>query len=97
MAPCKICGRIPTADISVRRHVGMIVLGKTSSWRGPLFRDDGVHVARGYLAKTLVQGWWGLISVFLNAVAVVTDVVALRKASRLPAPTAAPVEVTAGV
>jgi hypothetical protein len=43
------------------------------------------------LTRTLVQGWWGIVSFFVNFVAVGTDIAALRKASKLGEPQGAPV------
>jgi hypothetical protein len=40
-----------------------------------------------YLRKTLVEGWWGVTSFFFNFFAVYTDVVALRKSTKLAPPT----------
>ena len=39
-----------------------------------------------YLRKTLVEGWWGVTSFFFNFFAVYTDVVALRKSTKLEPP-----------
>lgn len=90
MANCQVCGRQPAAEITVRRHVGMIVLQRFVRFQGNLCRDHGIAVANDFLGKTLVQGWWGLISFFVNFYAIATDVAALSKAKKLPAPMGAP-------
>ncbi len=95
---CRVCGRGPAAMIDLERNVGMIVLRTWHRYRGPLCREHGTDLAREWLIKTLVLGWWGVISFFFNIMAVVKDVQAWRTASRLPPPgslvvtSAAPVE-----
>lgn len=72
--------------IVVRRHVGMIVLQKFYKAEGSFCRDHGTELSKDYLLKTLAFGWWGMISFFVNFFAVYTDIVALRKASKLAPP-----------
>jgi hypothetical protein len=94
---CKVCGRGPAQEFKLRRHVGMLVMQRFIWFKGPLCRDHGRQYAKDYLNKTLVQGWWGIISFFANWYAVFTDLSALSKAKKMAAPVdvqmAAPVEV----
>lgn len=90
MGTCQICGRQPATELTIRRHVGMIVLQKFVRFRGTLCRDHGVQLSKEFLRKTLVQGWWGLISFFVNFYAVYADLVALSRANRLGPPVGAP-------
>jgi len=48
-----------------------------------LCREHGRQIVKQWLTKTLVQGWWGIISFFMNIVAVATDIAALRKVGKL--------------
>ena len=86
MDTCRVCGRTPARTVKLRRHVGMLVLQKFYKVELPLCRDHGREAAKSWLGKTLVQGWWGVISFFVNFYAVFTDVVALRQVSRLEEP-----------
>ena len=86
METCKVCGRIPARPLKLRRHVGMVVLQRFVKLEVPLCRDHGQELAKDYLKKTLVQGWWGIISFFVNFYAVYTDVHALQQAKQLGAP-----------
>src|SRR5262249_20277090 len=54
-------------------------------WRyqAPLCRDHGTKLAANWLLATLITGWWGLISFFMNLGAVAADVRALLIARRL--------------
>lgn len=54
--------------------------------RAPFCRDHGIVLAKQYLRRTLVEGWWGIFSPILNWFAIATDVRALRAARRLPFP-----------
>jgi hypothetical protein len=92
---CEVCGRRPAALLKLRRHVGMIVMQRFVSARAALCRDHGIALAKDFLGKTLAQGWWGIISFFVNFYAVYVDLVALSQARKLappvgPAPSASP-------
>jgi hypothetical protein len=83
---CQACGRAPATRIVVRRHVGMVIVQKFYKANGLLCRDHGRALSNEYLHKTLVEGWWGVTSFFFNFFAVYTDVVALRKSTKLDRP-----------
>jgi uncharacterized iron-regulated membrane protein len=86
MLTCEVCGRGPAEQATLRRHVGMLVLQRFYRLKPTLCREHGEQVAKEWLTKTLVQGWWGIISFFMNIVAVGTDIAALRKFRKLDAP-----------
>lgn len=75
--PCVVCGRVPTRTESIRRHVGMIVMQRFVKLKQPLCRDHGIEITNTYLRKTLIEGWWGFISFFLNFLTVGNDLVVL--------------------
>lgn len=83
---CYMCGRVPTRSITIRRHVGMVFVGKFIRLDKSLCRDHGVQVTKSFLGKTMYQGWWGIISVFANAFNVVWDLGVLVAFKRMPAP-----------
>ena len=84
--PCVVCGRVPTRAESIRRHVGMIVMQRFVKLRQPLCREHGVEVTNTYLRKTLIEGWWGFISFFLNFLTVGNDLVVLFRYRALDEP-----------
>lgn len=84
--PCVVCGRVPTRTESIRRHEGMLVLRRSSAINQPLCRDHGVAIARNYLRRTLIEGWWGFIVFFANLVAVPADLRALVRYRALGEP-----------
>jgi hypothetical protein len=85
-ATCRACGRVPAEMFVVRRHVGMLIMQKFIKFRGSLCRDHAQLLIKDYLGKTLVQGWWGFISFFVNFFVIATDLAALSKANKMPAP-----------
>jgi hypothetical protein len=95
---CQVCGRGPARNLVIRRHVGMLVMQRFVKLRAALCREHGVALTKRYLGKTLLQGWWGYISFFVNWFVVVTDLVALSQAKKLPAPdpSSVPAQVAAG-
>ncbi|MFL5736883.1 MAG: hypothetical protein ACJ76P_06060 [Actinomycetota bacterium] len=84
---CEVCGRGPAEWFAVRRHVGMLFAQRFVSAKVYMCRDHATEVIKSYLGKTLVHGWWGIISFFVNFVAIAQDLVALRNARKMPAPT----------
>jgi hypothetical protein len=63
---CELCGSGPAKVVSIRRHVGMLILQKFVKVRRPVCRDCGMRLLRSFTLKTLWQGWWGYISFFVN-------------------------------
>ena len=51
---------------------------------GPFCREHALAAAKANLGRTLVTGWWGVESFFLNFKAIATDVAAMRSARGLP-------------
>jgi hypothetical protein len=61
----------------------MIVVQRFYKLQVPLCRRHGQLLAAKWLLWTLVQGWWGYISFFVNVFDIGTDVIALVRFSRL--------------
>ena len=64
--PCQVCGREPTANVTFRRNTGMVVIRRSYTLTGPFCRDCGTAAFRNLTNATLITGWWGLISFFVN-------------------------------
>ena len=94
MLTCQLCGRAPAAQVALRRHVGMIVVQRFVRAKPTLCREHGIKISKEFLNKTLVQGWWGIISFFMNIYAVVVDLEALRTFKKLDEPQGKPLEHT---
>lgn len=84
--PCKVCGSIPARKLPIRRHEGMIVVQRFHKLEVPLCRTHGVQLTKQHLGKTLLTGWWGLVSFFVNWFVVFRDIVVLLQYRGLAAP-----------
>ena len=83
---CAVCGRIPTRQLPIRRHVGMILFQRFVKVVKPLCREHGMSITKSFLGKTIVQGWWGVISVFVNVFVVIADLSVLSRYGKLAPP-----------
>ena len=90
MPVCQVCGRAPAAQVALRRHIGMIVLQRFVRAKPTLCKEHGLQVSREFLNKTLIQGWWGIVSFFVNIFAVIQDLKAISTFKRLGEPQGAP-------
>ncbi len=84
--PCVVCGRAPTRSESIRRHVGIIVMQRFVKLQQPLCREHGIEITNTYLRKTMIEGWWGFISFFVNFGVVASDLVVLVRYRALDEP-----------
>lgn len=88
--PCTRCGLVPAAAHPIRRNVAIVLARETVTVERLLCRDHGRELTASFLRKTLLQGWWGLTSLFINVFVVVSDLVVLRRYGRLAAPSGVP-------
>jgi hypothetical protein len=68
----------------------MVLSHRVYRFRGPLCAEHAAALAREALNRTLAQGWWGVVSFFLNIFTVGVDLRAVAKASRLGPPVGTP-------
>ena len=83
---CRVCGEAPALAVTVRGHQGLVVLMRFQRNSGPFCRPCGTAVVREMSAKTLVQGWWGIASVFVTPVTLLMNLVTSRRLKSLPPP-----------
>lgn len=83
---CDSCGRSPARPITVRRHVGLLVLQQFVTVRVTACRSCGRSLVKRFTARTLWQGWWGLISFFFNWFVLAANAVAWRRLGSLVSP-----------
>ncbi|MFE9630848.1 hypothetical protein [Streptomyces sp. NPDC006463] len=83
---CRVCGALPVAETTVHGHQGMVVLMRFLSRKGPFCRDCGLAVVRDMSAKTLWQGWWGPLSVFITPVTLLTNLAPWGRLRKLGPP-----------
>ena len=89
--PCAVCQRVPTLTKTIRRHVGMILLQRFVRFKQPLCREHGIEITKTYQRKTLAEGWWGIVSVFVNIFVVISNIGVLSAYKALPEPGFGPV------
>jgi hypothetical protein len=84
---CRLCGSAPAADVSFRQHIGMVVLMSARTQPGPFCRQCGIATFRDLQNRTLLTGWWGVLSLLvLGWVTAVRNLWALRRVRRLGPP-----------
>jgi hypothetical protein len=83
---CTACGRGPAVEVSIRRHVGMLIMQRFVKLRTPLCRACGPQLVRTYTLRTLWQGWWGLISFFVNWFVLAANLATWMKLRQLEEP-----------
>jgi hypothetical protein len=83
---CDSCGRSPARSITVRRHVGLLILQQFFTMRVTACRSCGRTLVGRWTRQTLWQGWWGIISFFFNWFVLAANAVAWRKLGALSAP-----------
>jgi len=88
--PCVRCGLTPTRALPIRRHVGMVLAQQFVKVQQPLCRDHGREMTKQFLGKTMAQGWWGIISFFVNFWVIARDIVVLVAYGALAPPTGLP-------
>ena len=83
---CRLCGSTPASNGRFRRVQGLVVLMRWSSLEGPFCRDCGLAVFRDMTARTLLQGWWGVLAVFANVFALLGNLAARARFATLDPP-----------
>ena len=61
-ATCQHCSRSPAREFTVRRHVGLLLLMQNVRIEQTLCRECARRELRRHTARTLVEGWWGPLS-----------------------------------
>lgn len=83
---CSVCGRGPATRVHLRRLMSILIVVRFKKLDEPFCLDHGVPVAKEYLRRTLIEGWWGLLSLYLAPAAIASNLVAIRKLRKLPPP-----------
>jgi hypothetical protein len=81
-----MCGSSPAADVTLRQETGKILLRTRRQIGGPMCRSCGLAVFREMTNKTLMTGWWGVISFFTNIATIVRNVGARNRLLALAPP-----------
>ena len=84
---CQQCGAGPALPVVFRRATGMILMFRMHRSEATLCRSCGLAIGRAQQSKTLITGWWGLVSFFCNIWFVLRNAVTLLRLGRLSQPT----------
>lgn len=86
---CRLCGSHPAVQVTFRCEVGQVFTRTRTTAAGPLCRDCAVSLFRYLTNRTLLLGWWGIISFFQNWATILENLTARWGLRRLwpPAPT----------
>jgi hypothetical protein len=92
---CLFCGHQPALPITLRRNLGLLITHRVSTLGGSFCRDCGTALFRSTQNRTLIGGWWGLISFFSNFLAIFINFVAWAQLRGLgpPSPPTEPLDV----
>jgi hypothetical protein len=83
---CDHCGSSPAAEVTLRYETGLL-LWRTRHWIDTkVCRCCGIALFRRMQNRTLLTGWWGIISFFVNWTTLARNLAARRKIGRLPEP-----------
>lgn len=83
---CMACGREPAADIGLQSNTGMVFVRRWAKVEGRFCRPCGLSLYRKHMNHTLLAGWWGFISFFMNFGAVFKNFKAWRTLTSLAEP-----------
>jgi len=70
---CDFCGNRPAAPLTVRRQVGLVIIGTTYTADNILCNDCGRTMTIEYQKQTAIKGWTGIRSALMNPVVIATN------------------------
>lgn len=83
---CRMCGSVPAAQATFRGHQGFLIVMRFLSQQGPFCRDCGLATFRSMTARTLIQGWYGWLSLLITPVTVLINLARRGRVAGLAAP-----------
>lgn len=83
---CVLCACHPARQVRVEQHTGMLITRSVRRFEGRLCRDCGLELVQAMTSRTLVTGWWGIISFFANLGGLLANYNAWRRLRYLPMP-----------
>jgi len=84
---CHVCGRTPARQIVARRHLAMLLVMRTYQVKPTLCREHATKLLLNWTSRTLVEGWWGPISLFVaNPATILLNLFNLARARSLDPP-----------
>ncbi|MER7920570.1 MULTISPECIES: hypothetical protein [unclassified Streptomyces] len=89
MQACRLCGAGPAAQVTVRGHQGMLIVMRSLRRRATMCRPCALATFREMQANTMVQGWWGPMSLVITPITLLVNLGSLATIRRIPEPVVA--------
>lgn len=70
---CELCGSRPAAQLVLRRHVGLVIVGTTYTVDNVLCDDCGSKATHEFQKQTAKKGWTGVRSALINPIVLVAN------------------------
>ncbi len=83
---CQECGAQPAIRIGLVRLIGLVLIFTWQSVSGAFCRDCGLRRCKEMTLVSLVMGWWGVISFFLNWIILTINIIQWVRLAAMPAP-----------
>ena len=61
---CRVCGRTPAEEVTFRRVAGYLIVARMWTIEAVLCREHAERIGRSFTARSAIQGWWSVISLF---------------------------------
>lgn len=86
-ATCQHCSRAPACKFTIRRHVGLLILMQNVRIEQTLCRECARRELARYTARTLIEGWWGVLSlVIFNPLTIALNVRSIARTGFMKSP-----------
>jgi len=83
MGRCQVCGNVrQTSLVKFHHNIGMVVLRQTRSIQGNMCKTCMGRKYWEYMAKNLLLGPWGIVSVIVTPIYMVTNTVTYVSGAR---------------
>lgn len=83
---CRYCGSTPAVHVDLRGHRAFVIFMQFLRRPGPFCRDCGLATSRSMTEQSLILGWWGMLSLFINPFTMLTNISGHKAIAALPAP-----------
>ena len=83
---CEQCGSWPARPVIFRQVTGFLLAFNVQTREMNACRSCGLAIGRAQQSKTMVTGWWGILSFICNILAVFRNGVNLMRVGRLDPP-----------
>jgi hypothetical protein len=81
---CMFCGSVPATTASLGQETGKLLWRTRRRLDGPFCRDCGIGMFNFMTNRTLITGWWGILSALTNVATIIGNFSAWRRYRALP-------------